>query len=71
MEEPNQNKEKLYFVVETKGTTSEEGRRDLENLKINCIPESLYLMNVDDYDSFLKQRRILMAKKIKDYYNTL
>ena len=43
----------------------------LENLKINCIPESLYLMNVDDYDSFLKQRRILMAKKIKDYYNTL
>ena len=43
----------------------------LENLKINCIPESLYLMNIDDYDSFLKQRRILMAKKIKDYYNTL
>lgn len=43
----------------------------LENLKINCIPNSLNSMNVDDYDSFLKQRRILMAKKIKDYYNTL
>ena len=43
----------------------------LENLKINCIPESLDLMNIDDYDNFLKQRRILMAKKIKDYYNTL
>ena len=25
-------------------------------------------MNIDDYDNFLKQRRILMAKKIKDYY---
>ena len=52
------------------GSINEKGNL-LENLKINCIPESLDLMNIDDYDSFLKQRRILMAKKIKDYYNTL
>ena len=28
--------EKLYFVVETKGSTEENDRRETENYKINC-----------------------------------
>ena len=47
VEELNQNKEKLYFVVETKGTTSEAGRRDLENLKINCGKKHFEALEVD------------------------
>lgn len=42
-----------------------------ENLKINCIPKGFENMTVDDYDDFLKQRRILMANKIKEYYYSL
>ena len=40
-----------------------------ENLILNCIPEGFDNMTVEDFDEFLKQRRILMAKKIKDYYS--
>ena len=47
VEELNQNKEKLYFVVETKGTTSEAGRRYLENLKINCGKKHFEALEVD------------------------
>lgn len=42
-----------------------------ENMRINCIPRSFSSMTVDDYDNFLKQRRKLMAEKIKDYYYSL
>ena len=42
-----------------------------ENLRVNCIPENIYTMTVSDYDLFLKQRRILMANKIKEYYYSL
>jgi len=42
-----------------------------ENLKINCIPEIFMEMNVDDFEEFLKQRRVLMAQKLKEYYNSL
>ena len=41
------------------------------NLKLNCIPEGFDNMTVEDFDEFLKQRRILMAKKIKEYYYSL
>ncbi len=41
------------------------------NMEANCIPENFERMTVDDYDEFLKQRRILMAKKIKKYYYSL
>ncbi|MBM6823175.1 restriction endonuclease, partial [Fusobacterium mortiferum] len=30
------DEEKLYFVVETKGSIFEEERREVENLKIKC-----------------------------------
>jgi hypothetical protein len=39
-----------------------------ENLTSNCIPESIFKMNIDDYDEFLMQRRRLMAQKMKLYY---
>ena len=42
-----------------------------ENLKSNCIPESVFSMNIEKYDDFLEQRRVLMARKIKEYYLSL
>ena len=42
-----------------------------ENLRINCIPEGFENMTVENFEQFLKQRRILMAKKIKEYYYSL
>ncbi len=42
-----------------------------ENLKMNCIPETIFSMNIECYDDFLKQRRDLMAQKIRDYYFSL
>lgn len=42
-----------------------------ENLRINCIPESIVNMTADDYPDFLAQRRVLMAKKINEYYFSL
>ncbi len=41
------------------------------NLEVNCIPQNIAAMTADDYPEFLKQRRVLMAKKIKDYYYSL
>jgi len=38
------------------------------NLAANCIPMSIVEMSVDQFDDFLKQRRDLMAAKIKAYY---
>ena len=42
-----------------------------ENMKQNCIPDNMDKMNLDDYLDFLKQRRVLMAKKTKKYYQSL
>ena len=42
-----------------------------KNMAENCIPESFINMTIDNYDEFLKERRKLMAKKIKQYYSTL
>jgi hypothetical protein len=43
----------------------------MRNLRMNCIPEDIFEMDIDDYDDFLIKRRRLMAKKIKDYYYSL
>ena len=43
----------------------------IKNLKENCIPESIFDGTVDNYDLFLKERRKLMAEKIKEYYFNL
>jgi hypothetical protein len=42
-----------------------------KNLRDHCIPESVFEMTIDDYPSFLEQRRLLMAKKIERYYKRL
>lgn len=42
-----------------------------ENLRQNCIPESIFTMSLSNYFDFLKERRQLMAKKIKLYYKSL
>jgi len=43
----------------------------LKNLELNSIPQSIVNMTASDYPSFLQQRRVMMAKKIKDYYYSL
>ena len=42
-----------------------------ENLDTNCIPREVVHMTYVDYMEFLKQRRVLMAKKIRKYYELL
>ena len=42
-----------------------------ENLKENCIPYNIFEMAVENYDDFLQERRKLMAKLIKEYYEEL
>lgn len=41
------------------------------NLERNCIPESIFEGTVENYESFLEQRRKMMAEKIKNYYFNL
>ena len=41
------------------------------NFAVNCIPENIVEMSAEDYPEFLKERRTLMAKKIKEYYYSL
>ena len=41
------------------------------NLQMNCLPESLLEGAVPPYDEFLEQRRILMAQKIKTWFEAL
>ncbi|MDO7487593.1 hypothetical protein Q5O89_20915 [Peribacillus frigoritolerans] len=43
----------------------------LANLKSNCVPLSLFHMNANQYEEFLEERRILMSKKIQEYYEQL
>ncbi|MBI2486561.1 MAG: DUF262 domain-containing protein [Deltaproteobacteria bacterium] len=42
-----------------------------ENLKMNCVPETIFSMNFENYEELLIQRRSLMAEKIRDYYFSL
>ncbi len=43
----------------------------LNNLEMNCVPKEIFSMKSDDYETFLIERRKLMAEKIKGYYNSL
>ena len=52
------------------GDIADEGAL-LSNLEANCIPEGIFEMNADDYEDFLAQRRVLMAQKIRSYYESL
>ena len=41
------------------------------NLHRSCVPDSLLDGDIPDYDEFLEQRRVLMAQKIKTYFEGL
>lgn len=43
----------------------------LKNLEDNDIPEGFCRMTAADYDDFLKQRRLLISKRCKEYYESL
>lgn len=42
-----------------------------KNLRDNCVPDGFETMDVSNYAQFLEARRVLMAKKIRDYYFAL
>lgn len=55
----NKNEEKLYFIVETKGSIFEEDRRNTENLKIQCgkkhfkaISEEINFEEANNFEKF-------------------
>ncbi|MRX62594.1 GmrSD restriction endonuclease domain-containing protein [Maribacter luteus] len=41
------------------------------NLGQNCISETIFSMDIDNYEDFLQLRRKLMANKMKEYYFSL
>ena len=43
----------------------------MKNLEMNCIPSDVFDMDFQDYPRFLEERRLLMAKKIRKYYENL
>lgn len=43
----------------------------ISNLKANCIPEGVFHMTAEDYETFLAERRALMAQKIRHYFESL
>lgn len=71
---------KKYFneviqQIEEEGANKISGINNIQelekNLAMNCIPLEIKDMEFDDYQDFLSKRRILMAQKIKEYYNSL
>ena len=55
---------------QTVGTITDE-REFWENLDANCIPHDVVEMTYANYVDFLKQRRLMMAQKIRKYYESL
>lgn len=43
----------------------------ISNLKANCIPEGVFHMTAKGYETFLAERRTLMAQKIRQYFESL
>lgn len=42
-----------------------------DNLRMNCIPESMLDGTIPEYDDFLSERRLLMSQKIKSWFEAL
>ena len=57
------------------GTRKYGGITDMDQMRANlqrsCVPDSLLDGDILDYDEFLEQRRVLMAQKIKTYFEGL
>ena len=58
------NGEKIYGAISNMAELK-------SNLTMHCIPDSIFKMEIKDYDDFLSQRRMLMSMKIKNYYFSL
>lgn len=43
----------------------------MRNLETNCIPAEVFTMGHEDFSHFLEERRLLMANKIRMYYENL
>lgn len=43
----------------------------INNFEDNAIPKILLQAEADDYDEFLRQRQVLMAEMVREYYKTL
>jgi hypothetical protein len=56
--------EKKYGNISDKTTLK-------QNFEENCIPDNITDMTFNDYDTFLHERRKLMANAIKNYYYSL
>lgn len=56
--------------TQTVGTITDE-TEFWANLDANCIPREVVNMTYADYTEFLKQRRVMMAQKIRKYYESL
>ncbi len=41
------------------------------NLATNCVPEDVFEMDHTRYTEFLEKRRVMMAQKIRKYYESL
>lgn len=74
------NKAPLDYFAELKsqctgGELKYGGIKDLKtlyaNMEANCVPRDIFEMDIRHYEDFLKKRRKLIAKKIKDYYFSL
>lgn len=55
------------FII---GEISDE-KQLIENMKMNCIPESIFAMTASNYDEFLLERRKMMMEKIRKFYESL
>ena len=42
-----------------------------KNLEESAIPKDIINMYVENYEEFLQKRRVLMANKIREYFNKL
>ena len=42
-----------------------------DNLAANCIPEDVFNMGHEEYEVFLDKRRLMMAQKIRKFYESL
>lgn len=56
--------------IQTIGTITDQEKL-FANLEMNCIPADIVNMSFEDYKRFLEKRRVLMAQKIKRYYQSL
>lgn len=56
-------------AVKYGGITDEQTMRD--NLRMNCIPETMLDGEIKDFNAFLEERRKLMALKIKAWFELL